>query len=387
MKSLEKYNSIDTDIHDIDLEPFNSSYLTPTSKGVYNQWQMDKKDDLLVDGYFRECNITTQPLSTDITSTIASYYTKCQTKGALKRKILKLKQLRILKMRKRKETIKATSLICLLCVLVLSLLCGSDIAALIIINKYNCDAILNTQNQRLGINDFLWTGSVSHLVSVTLLLICFVVIAKKMNCVLRGQSTKRDFRHQTCILSVLMACIILISVGFISYSIIGSILYSKTLIYHQCSNVLISWVVLKFAMYIFVVPIVVYFSTGLFSTVFDDASGFIESCFLVYVTAALFVAMVGLFFSTDIAGLMVRTKNDCDLTIDGGSQFVMFGVNTFLLYGCSIHIGFVVVLFCALCVLLWRASPYNWVEEYEGCILMGVGCSVLCFVLLLLSWG
>eukprot|EP01083_Nonionella_stella_P065553 171874_1 len=184
-----------------------------------------------------------------------------------------------------------------------------------------------------------------------------------------------------------MACIILISVGFISYSIIGSILYSKTLIYHQCSNVLISWVVLKFAMYIFVVPIVVYFSTGLFSTVFDDASGFIESCFLVYVTAALFVAMVGLFFSTDIAGLMVRTKNDCDLTIDGGSQFVMFGVNTFLLYGCSIHIGFVVVLFCALCVLLWRASPYNWVEEYEGCILMGVGCSVLCFVLLLLSWG
>eukprot|EP01083_Nonionella_stella_P071018 190428_1 len=93
-QNVQKYNSIDTeitDVNDIDLEPYNPSYLSPTSKGVYKQWQLDKKDELLVDGYFRECEITTQPLSSDVAFIIASYYTKVQTKGALKRKIRELR--------------------------------------------------------------------------------------------------------------------------------------------------------------------------------------------------------------------------------------------------------------------------------------------------------
>eukprot|EP01083_Nonionella_stella_P106995 309356_1 len=181
MKVVHKYSSIDTDILDIDLEPYNPSHLSPTSKGVYHQWQIDKKDELLVDGYFRECDITTQPLSADVASTIASYYTKSQTKGALKDKILVLRQNRILKMRKRKETIKATALISLPYILLLSFFCSPDIAALVIVNKYNCDAILNTQNQRIGINDFLFTGSVAHLLSVALILVPYIaIVAFKM---------------------------------------------------------------------------------------------------------------------------------------------------------------------------------------------------------------
>eukprot|EP01083_Nonionella_stella_P151544 484353_1 len=162
---------------DIDLEAYDPSGLSPRSKGVYNQWQMDKTDGLLVDGYFRECDIT-QSLSTDTALTIASYYTKAKTKESLKRKLEKLEQLRRIKIDKRKRIMKALPCISLVVIIVLSFLFGPDIAALVITNKYDCDAVLNTENQSFGINDFLFRGSVSHIACLGTLCVFYTVCVR-----------------------------------------------------------------------------------------------------------------------------------------------------------------------------------------------------------------
>eukprot|EP01084_Bolivina_argentea_P112188 200090_1 len=95
---VNKYNSIDTNIADYDL-----TALTPNSKMVFNQWKIDVTDDLLVDGYYRQChNISTSnQLSTDVKQIIISYYTKQYSKGTLKRKLLQLKRLADLKRQAR----------------------------------------------------------------------------------------------------------------------------------------------------------------------------------------------------------------------------------------------------------------------------------------------
>eukprot|EP01083_Nonionella_stella_P008256 23761_1 len=105
LPNLGKYQSRDTDVLDIDLTHFDPSVLSPTSKGVYKQWQFDKTDQILVDGYFRECNITTQLLSKDIALTICAYYTKARSKGLLKRKIIRLQRA---KRRKREAQMAAS---------------------------------------------------------------------------------------------------------------------------------------------------------------------------------------------------------------------------------------------------------------------------------------
>ncbi len=45
---------------------------------------MDSNDELLIDGYFRECNVTKVHLPSDIKKIIASYYAKLHSKSKLK---------------------------------------------------------------------------------------------------------------------------------------------------------------------------------------------------------------------------------------------------------------------------------------------------------------
>eukprot|EP01083_Nonionella_stella_P072109 194206_1 len=340
---------------DIDLEAYDPSGLSPRSKGVYNQWQMDKTDELLVDGYFRECDIT-QSLSTDIALTIAAYYTKAKTKKSLKRKLEKLAQLRRIKILKRKRIMKALPCISLVVIIVLFFLFGSDIAALVITNKYDCDAVLNT-----GINDFLFRGSVSHIACLGTLCVFYTV------CV-------RFADDSGCTWMSFQLCIIVVSLWLIPYSIIGSILYSKTVIYHPCSNVLISWIVLKFVLYVLVVPVVVVRDL--------ETNGNYNFILVVYTVFAGLLAFVGVVFGTDIAGLTVLRDNDCDLAIDGGSTFVMFGVNTFLFYGCVIHIV-IEVMKGTFFVVVVLNFPHTCVIRTS----VVYSCVGVSYAFWLLSWG
>eukprot|EP01083_Nonionella_stella_P182690 658008_1 len=104
-----------------------------------------------------------------------------------------------------------------------------------------------------------------------------------------------------------------------------------------------------------------------------------------YMVFAGLMAFVGVVFGTDIAGLTVLRDNDCDLTIDGGSKFVMFGVNTFLFYGCVIHIVIEVIkwIFAGLlyvCIFSWNERHVVHMSVVHLC----VGVS---YAFWLLSWG
>eukprot|EP01083_Nonionella_stella_P093540 262192_1 len=137
-----------------------------------------------------------------------------------------------------------------------------------------------------------------------------------------------------------------VALVFIAWSIIGSILYSDAMVSHQCSNVLISWIVYKLMTYILVAPV-------LFSASYRIKTAWCKVSFTTLITIIVF----GIWCGTDIAGLIVVTctGNEFDTSLSDGSQSVSFGIDTFLLYGCSIHLGSEVVLICTL----W------WMSELE----------------------
>eukprot|EP01083_Nonionella_stella_P282036 959883_1 len=207
--------------------------------------------------------------------------------GALKRKILELRDLRQMQTREQSYchcieisliTLIAIALITPIAIAPLLLILSPDIAALIITNKYDCDAILNTSNQWFGINDFLFIGSVSHIAAVTLFTVVSIVVARHCTCM--------ELCDKKNIFVFGWVCVILMGLGFVSYSIIGSILYSNTVMYHHCSNILISWIVLKLVMYIGIVPLV-WIRSPMWENSYDACGS------TVYLTGAFFMGMIG----------------------------------------------------------------------------------------------
>eukprot|EP01084_Bolivina_argentea_P183310 316344_1 len=143
---IKKYNSVEMDDNDICFDHFPSRLirqLSPNSKLVYNQWTIDKKDDLLIHGYFRECNITTQPLSIDVNRIIASYYIKNKSKGFLQRKISDLQKESISRRKKQIKTCKQCIFWFLIFLILVAFAFSIDVVALITVKKYDCDMGLN----------------------------------------------------------------------------------------------------------------------------------------------------------------------------------------------------------------------------------------------------
>eukprot|EP01083_Nonionella_stella_P216940 779202_1 len=378
---VNKYNSVDTDVHDDhDLTDYEPDLLTPKSKGIWKQWQLDKKDELIVDGYFRECNIIAQYLPTDIAQTIAAYYTKSQTKGYLQRRMRRYQRWGFKATtpeERRRQKIQALLLIVFIVILALLFVFGVDVSALLIVNKYDCDLILNTQNIWFAINDFLFIGSVLHIAAVSLL---FVYSTGVFMCKDRGRCSYYTSMIYTWLITLL----------FIVLGIIGLVLYSQTYVYHPCSNVLISWIVLKLIMYIFAAPIAVCVCVDEWFYVSDTYctqttyTGFFVICYL--------LAIIGVVFGTDIAGLVIATNNDCDLTIDGGSMYVLFGVNAYLLSGCSVHLATVLicVIICLMLVCLDKTDALDLALQLvsNGCdSQVCIGCVVVSNVLFSISWA
>ena len=60
--------------------------LTPTSKGVYDQYVHDSDDKLLIDGFFRE-NVQNRVLPPGVNRVIAAYYSKVYSMREMRRKL------------------------------------------------------------------------------------------------------------------------------------------------------------------------------------------------------------------------------------------------------------------------------------------------------------
>eukprot|EP00483_Globobulimina_turgida_P003540 UN03546 len=144
LHDISRYNSVDT----TDIDEYDPSHLTPTSKMVLEQWKMDETDDLLIDGYYRESNLSrANELSFDIKKIIISFYLKQYSKGTLKRKMLRSKELYEYNRQLRIEKCIRIFWICLATLLLFGFVFGSDIATLIIAHKNDCDATIDGDNK------------------------------------------------------------------------------------------------------------------------------------------------------------------------------------------------------------------------------------------------
>eukprot|EP01083_Nonionella_stella_P291562 992030_1 len=257
----------------------------------------------------------------------------------------------------------------------LSFLLGTDISSLVIASQNDCDTILNTH----GVNDFLFIGSIVH-ITATILLFILAIFAKRT--IEQGwslqnygyYSLRKEPLEIKCIAGPLATCVVLMCLCGITYSVIGFVLYSRTNIRHQCSNTSISSIILKFIIYIFVLPTILSYTNILHFDFYEKTILWIQFMF----------GLCVLFFAADIAGLVVGIKNDCDLAI-GESEYVSFGVNTYLLYGCGVHL---IVVITEIIILFWllASAHRGCVDRHEDGVIYGVLCCIIGFVLFCIAW-
>eukprot|EP01084_Bolivina_argentea_P279670 478136_1 len=335
---LHKYSSVDTtaDIGEHDPTP-----LSPVSKLVYKQWRMDNDDHLLMDGYYRKCDMS-QELPPDIRQTIIDYYIKKQSKGTLKRKIMFLKEFARQKRKEKMDAILHYILIFIILTVSFGLIFGSDIAALVIVNNNDCDLALENGSKFLhfGVFQYLLIGSVFHIVCGSIFLITVLV------CVMWLEKYVDD-EFIPC-LGIMIVCGFISF--FISWSVVGAILYSEmdqsTSVNKQCSDMVLSWVILKLLLYIFIVPFVLWF-VGIF-----DEIG------LIVVAVLTFCVLIAL-CSPDIAGLVIISRNNCDIALLNVS--IDISITEFLYIGCVTHIACMIVIPSVVIIrVIFFASGSDW---------------------------
>eukprot|EP01083_Nonionella_stella_P177811 626135_1 len=287
---IDNETSVSTEIGEYDPSP-----LSPRSKLVYNQWKMDDNDTLLISGFFRQCNITLQPLSPDVTQLIASYYFKRYSRRKLKHKIVQMNAyLQRKNLRKRKQRSRWSLFILCLC-LVLILIFAPDIAGLIVISRNNCDG---------SITSHLRIGCISHLV-IVFCVSCIVYCLGSEN----QKGNAFVHRHQHVLIRSVFIVISVCVLFFLGWSVLGSILHSQMVshrTYHtQCTDMLLSWIILKFILYGMV---------SLYALSLIGGDNLLANL----IRNITMILVFGIVFGSDIAGfIVISVHKHCDVPTDG----------------------------------------------------------------------
>eukprot|EP01084_Bolivina_argentea_P104234 186650_1 len=140
-----------------------------------------------------------------------------------------------------------------------------------------------------------------------------------------------DTNDRFAIFALCVFCFLLFIMWFfISWSIIGALLYSEmntnTVQNQQCADIVISWIVLKLVLYVSVL-IFVYC---------EMYANFYEACGI--------TVMLTIVFGVDIAGLM----NECD-NIAKQNVFGL-GIKNYIMIGGIIHISCALIIMCSMAV-------------------------------------
>eukprot|EP01084_Bolivina_argentea_P029769 55249_1 len=253
------FQSISTTTHNyrkVSLKEYDGSKLTPQSKLVYKQWQMDSNNDLIIDGYFRQkCEMQLSHFPTDIKQIIASYYHKKHSKSKIIKLILQRQEsIKLANIRRQQKQQKQGKIldnikwgltqslyVCLVACILLALLgvlFGTDIAGLIIASNNNC----NLTTTSLTINDFLIYGCSLHLGLLTFMLICAIFSLHYAWDLYLNDLEK----IASC---AVFSCSFLIYAFCFVWSVIGFVLYQKMDKKHlsnkQCADMIMSWSVLR----------------------------------------------------------------------------------------------------------------------------------------------
>eukprot|EP01084_Bolivina_argentea_P096970 174292_1 len=221
----------------------DGSVLSRADKLIYKQWQMDKTDVLLIDGYFRRA-ITSQQLPSEVRQIIISYYFKKYSKLQL-RKLINSKQ-RDIKQRekiyKKRKDMCLTVMCCIpLMLIFISLFVAPDIAGFVVNHFNDCNIEINAVS--FGVDKFLLYGCGTHFAAS---IIIYSVVVGFM-CVAENTKILRDrFEYPT---SIVLCFTLGMEALFFSWGIAGFVMYSqidmKNSSEKACANMVLAWGILK----------------------------------------------------------------------------------------------------------------------------------------------
>eukprot|EP01084_Bolivina_argentea_P104233 186648_1 len=173
-----------------------------------------------------------------------------------------------------------------------------------------------------------------------------------------------DTNDRFAIFALCVFCFLLFIMWFfISWSIIGALLYSEmntnTVQNQQCADIVISWIVLKLVLYVSVL-IFVYC---------EMYANFYEAC---GITVKLTIV-----FGVDIAGLIFvnQNSNECD-NIAKQNVFGL-GIKNYIMIGGIIHISCALIIMCCMGVFRIKRNARQSYSRFRKC---GMVLTIVFFV-------
>eukprot|EP01083_Nonionella_stella_P170556 580666_1 len=219
-------------------------------------------------------------------------------------------------------------------VITLAFLVGSDIAALAVNDKYDCNMDGGSEYVSFNVPEFLEYGAIIHLSILGWLLCC--------GCCSMGPGGEMSFYAGGCA----VCCGFMF---FISWIVIGFLLHSEmtpdnVVNDSQCITMVHAWTIIKVIEF-GGIPFLMCCGV-LCISIFDD-NDLGDMLEMLAVGCGYFCAgscILGLFFGSDIAMLVIHSKFDCDSAMIGEPTY--FGVETFVYAGSAGHLGVIVLGMC-----------------------------------------
>ena len=220
---------------------------------------------------------------------------------------------------------------------------GKDIAGFVVYNKYDCN-MYDVQHISFDVNAWIVVGCMSNFI------VWIFCIAWYLFCFIEGGEN----------IDNLYSCIILpgpICMGFgwcfnIAWAIIGFLFYnqmSNKTTQDVCKDIVLGWSTSQIVENVTVL-IMIGFVLSIPKKMTYAIRNAPYSCdsrqVLGFVAVLLLPVAV---FGKDIANLIMYSSYDCD--IPGGSDYVLFSVNEWLLCGAVVHMGSITIALCLFYVV------------------------------------
>ena len=229
---------------------------------------------------------------------------------------------------------------------VLLLFVAKDVAALVVNLDNECDEALLGESDYVafGVSTWMLGGSLPHLTVSVCTWIWWCVASFNVTDLMEVGPAG------TLCLLMIPWCF------FFAWTVIGFLLFSEMDGDTDCAKMTLSWSVIE----------AVEVLLPCLACIVSNMDG-VNWWLLVQSFCALSV-----FAAKDIAALLIVSSEDCDAELQGGSGFVSFGVNTWMLAGSASHAAICGGLFMFAVVDALNSRPGEWL-----CAAMDSGCTAL----------
>eukprot|EP01084_Bolivina_argentea_P064995 118489_1 len=183
---------------------------------------------------------------------------------------------------------------------------GSDIAALIINSKYDCDIIGGSGYITFNTSVFLQCGAIIHLSILGMLLCCTICAA----------ITDDNDISGLCIFGWICCAFLF----FIPWIVIGFLLHSEmndsNMAHQQCADMVYAWSIIKVIEFGGIPCLLLLLALGL--SIFDgDMEDVMEKLLVGCLVCCGGICVLGFFLGSDVAMIWIHVENDCNDAIIG----------------------------------------------------------------------